>query len=86
LKALLSDGDTIQVVAEAQDGIEAIHCVEKHKPDLLLLDLSMPRLGGISVIKDIKSRFPETKILALTIHESEDYILESFRAGANGIA
>jgi DNA-binding NarL/FixJ family response regulator len=84
LKALLSDGDTIQVVAEAQDGIEAIHCVEKHKPDLLLLDLSMPRMGGISVIKDIKSRFPETKILALTIHESEDYILESFRAGANG--
>jgi DNA-binding NarL/FixJ family response regulator len=44
----------------------------------------MPRMGGISVIKDIKSRFPETKILALTIHESEDYILESFRSGANG--
>ena len=84
LRALLSSDDTIQIVAEAQDGIEAIRCVEKHKPDLLLLDLSMPRMGGISVIKDIKSRFPETKILALTIHESEDYILESFRAGANG--
>jgi DNA-binding NarL/FixJ family response regulator len=84
LRALLSGGDTIQIVAEAQDGIEAIRCVEKHKPDLLLLDLSMPRMGGISVIKDIKSRFPEIKILALTIHESEDYILESFRAGANG--
>ena len=84
LKALLNDGDSIQIVAEAEDGIEAIRCVEKHKPDLLLLDLSMPRMGGISVIKDIKSRFPETKILALTIHESEDYILESFRSGANG--
>ncbi len=84
LRALLSDGDSIEIVGEAADGIEAIHCVEKHKPDLLLLDLSMPRMGGISVIKDIKSRFPEIKILALTIHESEDYILESFRAGANG--
>ena len=84
LKSLLSESDAIQIVAEAQDGIEAIHCVEKCKPDLLLLDLSMPRMGGISVIKDIKSRFPETKILALTIHESEDYILEAFRAGANG--
>jgi len=84
LKALLNDGDSIQIVAEAEDGIEAIRCVEKHKPDLLLLDLSMPRMGGLSVIKDIKNRFPETKILALTIHESEDYILESFRSGANG--
>jgi DNA-binding NarL/FixJ family response regulator len=84
LRALLSDGDSIEIVAEAEDGIEAIHCVERYKPDLLLLDLSMPRMGGISVIKDIKSRFPEIKILALTIHESEDYILEAFRSGANG--
>ena len=84
LRALLSGSDSIEIVAEAEDGIEAIRCVEKHKPDLLLLDLSMPRMGGISVIKDIKSRFPEIKILALTIHESEEYILEAFRSGANG--
>ncbi len=84
LRALLSSDDSIQIVGEAEDGIEAIRRVEQHKPDLLLLDLSMPRMSGISVIKDIKSRFPETKILALTIHESEDYILESFRSGADG--
>ena len=72
------------MVAEAGDGIEAIRAVEKHKPDLLLLDLSMPILGGMSVIKEIRSRFPETKILILTMHESEEFILEGMQLGANG--
>ena len=77
LKSLVRSNDAFEVVAEAGDGIEAIRAVEKHRPDLLLLDLSMPRMSGISVIKDIKARFPETKILALTIHDTEEYILES---------
>ena len=84
LKVLLSNSKTLDVVAEAGDGMEAIRAVEKHKPDLLLLDLSMPMMGGMSVIKDLKSRFPETRILVLTIHESEEYILEGFQSGANG--
>ena len=84
LKALFKDDRKIEVVAEAADGMEAIRSVEKHQPDLLLLDLSMPKMGGISVLKDVKSRFPGTKVLVLTIHESEDYILEGFQSGANG--
>jgi DNA-binding NarL/FixJ family response regulator len=84
LKALFKDDKKIEVVAEAGDGMEAIRCVEKYKPDLLLLDLSMPKMGGISVLKDVKSRFPETKVLVLTIHESEEYVLEGFQSGANG--
>jgi len=84
LKALVKSNEDFEIVAEAGDGIEAIRAVEKHHPDLLLLDLSMPRMSGISVIKDIKSRFQETKILALTIHESEDFILESFHSGLDG--
>jgi DNA-binding NarL/FixJ family response regulator len=84
LKSLVKSNDAIDVVAEAGDGIEAIRAVEKHRPDLLLCDLSMPRMSGISVIKDIKARFPETKILALTIHDTEEYILESFHAGLDG--
>ena len=84
LKALVISNEDFQIVAEAGDGLKAIRAVEKHQPDLLLLDLSMPRMSGISVIKDIKSRFPEIKILALTIHESEDYILESFHSGLDG--
>ena len=84
LKSLVKSNEDFEIVAEAGDGLEAIRAVEKHHPDLLLLDLSMPRMSGISVIKDIKSRFPETKILALTIHASEDYILESFHSGLDG--
>jgi DNA-binding NarL/FixJ family response regulator len=84
LKALVNSSEDFEIVGEAGDGIAAIREVEKHHPDLLLLDLSMPRMSGISVIKDIKGRYPETKILALTIHESEDYILESFHSGLDG--
>lgn len=84
LKSMLSSRNDLDVVSEAQDGLEAIRCVKRNKPDLLLLDLSMPRLSGISVMKDIKSQFPKVKILALTIHESDQYVLEAFEAGADG--
>jgi DNA-binding NarL/FixJ family response regulator len=84
LKSLLKSRGDIDVVGEAGDGMEAIRCVEMLHPDLLLLDLSMPKMSGLSVLKDLKSRYPETKILALTIHDSEDYILETFHAGLDG--
>ena len=84
LKSMLSARNDLHVVDEAQDGLEAIRCVKQNKPDLLLLDLSMPRLSGISVMRDIKSQFPDVKILALTIHESDQYVLEAFEAGADG--
>jgi DNA-binding NarL/FixJ family response regulator len=84
LKSMLAKRDDLQIVGEAQDGIEAIRRIRKNRPDLLLLDLSMPRLSGISVMKDIKSQFPDVKILTLTIHESDQYVLEAFQAGADG--
>ncbi len=84
LKALLQPREDLQVIGEAEDGLEAIRLIEKKEPDLLLLDLSMPKMSGLSVIKEIKSRFPETKILALTIHESDQYVLEAFQSGADG--
>jgi DNA-binding NarL/FixJ family response regulator len=84
LRALLSANDDFDIVGEAEDGITAIRCVEQYHPDLIILDLSMPKMTGISAIKEIKSRFSETKILALTIHKSEEYILEAFKSGANG--
>jgi DNA-binding NarL/FixJ family response regulator len=84
LKALLQAEKDLLVIGEAENGLEAIRCVEKHAPDLILLDLSMPKMSGISVIKEIKSRFPEVKILALTIHESDQYVLEAFQSGADG--
>lgn len=84
LRALLSIGNNFEVIGEAEDGINAIRCVDKYHPDLILLDLSMPRMNGIPAIKEIKNRFPETKILALTVHKSEEYIIEAFQSGANG--
>ena len=84
LRSLLESEKKIKVAAEAGDGIEAIRLVEKHKPDLVLLDLAMPKMSGLSALKDIKNRCPETKVLALTFHSSEEYILEAFESGADG--
>ncbi|MFZ0243881.1 MAG: response regulator transcription factor [Desulfobacterales bacterium] len=84
LKSMLSLRNDLVIVDEAKDGLEALRCVKRNQPDLLLLDLSMPRLSGMSVMKDVKRQFPEIKILALTIHMSDQYVLEAFEAGANG--
>ena len=84
LRSLLESEDDIEVVAEAGDGLEAIRCVEQHAPDLVLLDLAMPKMSGLSALKDIKERFKDTKILVLTFHTSEEYILEEFGNGADG--
>jgi len=84
LVTLLDSLNEIEVVGQAEDGLKAIRAVEKHTPDLLMIDLSMPKMNGIAAIKDIKGRYPETKILVLTVHKSESYILETFQAGADG--
>jgi DNA-binding NarL/FixJ family response regulator len=84
LKSMLTTRRDLEVIGEAEDGIEALRCVKRQPPDLLLLDLSMPRLSGISVMKDVKRQFPDVRILALTIHESDEYVLEAFNAGADG--
>jgi DNA-binding NarL/FixJ family response regulator len=84
LRAILSANPEFEVVGEAEDGREAIHCVEKYKPDLALMDLSMPRMNGMEAIREIKKISPQTKILVLTIHKAEEYILGTLNAGADG--
>jgi len=84
LKSLLTTKGEYEVVGEAEDGLNAIRVVENQKPDLLLLDLSMPRMNGIGAIKEIKKHSPKTKILVLTVQRTEEYILEAFRSGADG--
>ena len=84
LKSLLASNADYKLIAEAQDGLEALRLTREKQPDFILLDISMPRLNGISVIKEIKSIYPDIKILALTIHESDEFVLQAFDAGVNG--
>ena len=84
LRALLSGQNGLEVIGEAGDGREAIRKVDTLQPDLLLIDLSMPKLNGIDAIREIKSQHPEIKIIVLTVHKSEEYIVAALQAGANG--
>jgi DNA-binding NarL/FixJ family response regulator len=84
LRSLLSSNPDFEVVGEAADGREAIRCVEKCKPDLVLMDLSMPKMDGLDAIGEVKNRCPNAKLLVLTVHKAEEYIFESLKAGADG--
>ena len=84
LRALLSADSKFEIIGEAQDGREAVRCVEKLNPDLILMDLSMPRMNGMEAIREIKKRHPATKIIALTVHKTEEYLLTTLQAGADG--
>jgi len=84
LRALLTADPGFEVVGEARDGREAVRCVEKLGPDLILMDLSMPRMSGMEAIREIRKRYPDTKIIALTVHKTEEYLLSTLQAGADG--
>jgi DNA-binding NarL/FixJ family response regulator len=84
LRSLLTATKDFDIVGEAADGREALRCCEKLKPDLVLTDLSMPRMDGTDVIRSIKKQSPNTKVIALTVHQTEEYVLATLRAGADG--
>ncbi len=84
LRSLLSTSDELDVVGEAGDGMSAIRVIKQLDPDLVLLDLNMPKMNGIAVIKEIKQSCPQTRILALTMYRKEEYILEVFKSGGDG--
>ena len=84
LRTLLRAQPTLELVGEATGGYEALELAEKTRPDILLLDLSMPDLDGISVTRESKRRFPEVRVLILTVHEEQALLREAIRAGASG--
>ncbi len=81
---LLELYENMEIVDEAADGLEAVSKVREHLPDLVLLDLNMPRMNGIDAVKKIKEISKEIKVLILTIHDEEEYIYEVTKAGAEG--
>ena len=84
LASLLSDESDLEVVGEAGDGIEAATKAEELQPDVAVIDISMPRLGGLDVVRQIAKRLPSVRSLMLTMHESDDLLFHALQAGASG--
>ncbi len=84
LRTLLSSHQSFEIVGVASDGREAVNSIDQYLPDLVLMDLSMPKMNGLAATLEIKEKRPETKILALTVHKTDEYITATLRAGADG--
>lgn len=84
LKLLLNSAPEVEVVGEAEDGPSAVQRVAELKPELVFVDLSLPRMSGVEVIGEIKRLFPAMRTLALTVHSNKQYIRAALRAGVDG--
>ncbi|SKB91005.1 two component transcriptional regulator, LuxR family [Salegentibacter salinarum] len=82
--ALLENEENLTVVNEAANGKEALEIIEKDTPDLLIVDIRMPELNGIEVVKKVKKDFPNLKTLVLSMHDSTEYVVQCVEAGADG--
>lgn len=84
LRMLLEDDPEFEIVADAGTGREGLQLVDRHHPDVVVLDIGLPDMSGIEAATEIKTRHPDTAIVALTIHEDEEYFFKMLEAGANG--
>jgi two-component system, NarL family, response regulator NreC len=84
LRTLFRSSNEFSIVGEASDGVTAVELASEKKPDVAILDISMPNLSGIEATRMIKQNHPDMKVLILTVHEDEAYVYQVIRAGANG--
>jgi DNA-binding NarL/FixJ family response regulator len=84
LRVLIERHDGMHVVAEAEDGVEAVEATLREDPDVAILDVAMPRMTGIQAAREIKARRPRTAVLLLSMHDDERYLFDALRAGASG--
>lgn len=84
LKSLFEAEEDFSVIGEVSEGLKVVDAVEKLKPDVLVLDLMMPGLNGLEIARQVKKRFPSTRIVILSMHANESYVLEALRNGASG--
>ena len=84
LEMLLNLEKDFQVVGAAQDGAEAVDLAAQKQPDLILMDLKMPIMNGIEATREIRTKFPNIKILVLTTYDDDEWVFDAIRAGASG--
>ncbi len=84
LRAILAQQPDLRIVAEAADGHEVLDAVGRHRPDVLLLDISMPGLNGLEAIPQVRAASPTTQVVVLSMHGAEEYVARAYRSGALG--
>jgi DNA-binding NarL/FixJ family response regulator len=84
IRELLSDFPDITQIVEVSDGREAMKAVMEHRPDIVLMDISMPRMNGLEATSRIVKQSPHTRVIILSMHGSEDFVRRALRAGASG--
>lgn len=84
IRALLSLYDDIEIVGEASDGKEALAKIAQHRPDVVIMDIAMPGLGGIEATLEVRKRNPDCKVLVLSQHDNKEYVRTVLKAGAYG--
>ncbi|AZB44991.1 DNA-binding response regulator [Bacillus sp. FJAT-42376] len=84
VKRILDFEPSFEVVAEGDDGDEAMRLVEEHKPDTVIMDINMPNVNGVEATKQLVEANPETKVIILSIHDDENYVTRALKTGARG--
>lgn len=84
IKRILEFEPTFKVVAEGSDGIEAVEIVDTYSPDVILMDINMPKMNGVIATSQLVERFPDTKVIILSIHDDESYVTHTLKTGASG--
>ncbi len=84
IKKIIETSKDMRVVGEAGDGLDLLDLLKKITPDMVILDISMPKLKGIEATREIKAAYPEIKILILSMHKKKEYVFHVFSAGAKG--
>ena len=84
IASLIEKQDDMEVVGEADNGLHAVEMTRELRPDVVIMDVSMPVLNGIEATRQIKEELPETKVLALSVHANREFVLDMVRAGVSG--
>ncbi|MFJ7745085.1 response regulator [Peribacillus sp. NPDC097295] len=84
VKRILDFESSFDVIAEGDDGSEAMDLVEEHKPDVVIMDINMPNMNGVEATRLLVQRYPDTKVIILSIHDDENYVQHALKTGAQG--